>query len=49
MRVHHEDGYTIISDVYEPAPLPPKPWRPHLFIILSILATAIGALIALNN
>lgn len=48
MRVRHENGCTIITDVYEPSELPPP--MPRTLIALGFLAgiaIACGALIGL--
>jgi hypothetical protein len=45
MRIRHENGCTIIVDVYEPAPCPtpiPLTWR--VFLVLGVLACIGGVL-----
>lgn len=50
MRVRHENGCTIISDVYEPRPLPRRANRAlHIFLTLAAIAIATGILLGLAH
>jgi hypothetical protein len=51
MTIRKENGYLIISDIYEPAPLPrpvPSNSVAYVFAILAVLAIVTGALIAVS-
>lgn len=49
MIVRHENGTTIIIDVYEPEPISEseRPWLKRVLISAAIIAIGIGILLAL--